>query len=250
MRKFGLIGFPLGHSFSAGYFDSKFHMENIRDCSYRNYPLTDIEELPGLIGSDPEIIGLNVTIPYKTEVIRYLDYIDPEAEKVGAVNVLKINRSDGRFHIRGFNSDIYGIRATLMPFAVEELRNALILGTGGSSKAMSHVLSEMHVHFSLVSRTVKPDCLTYRDVQTGLPAGTRLIVNTTPVGMLPDIGQKPDIRYDLLTGDHILFDLIYNPEKTAFLKAGEERGCRILNGLKMLYSQAERSWEIWNDPAF
>ncbi len=250
MRKFGLIGFPLGHSFSASYFGSKFQRENISDCSYANYPLKGIEELPGLIGSDTELSGLNVTIPYKTAVIRYLDHIDPEAEKVGAVNVLKISRPRGKPHISGFNTDIYGIRAVLMPFSVDELQNALILGTGGSSRAVSHVLSEMNVPFSLVSRTEKPGCLTYRDTDAELPSGTRLIVNTTPVGMFPDIEGKPDIHYDLLTRDHILFDLVYNPEKTAFLKAGEERGCRTLNGLKMLHSQAERSWEIWNDSAF
>lgn len=247
MRKFGLIGYPLGHSFSVRYFSEKFLKEKITGCSYKNYPLTGIEQLPGLIESDSEICGLNVTIPYKTEVIRYLNYIDPEAEKVGAVNVLKIKRSVGRVHISGFNSDIYGIRTTLMPFAVEELQNALVLGTGGSSRAVCHVLSEMDVFYTLVSRSEKPGCISYSDINEGLLRGIRLIVNTTPVGMYPHTEGKPDIRYYLLTEKHILFDLVYNPEKTAFLKEGEERGCKILTGLKMLYSQAERSWEIWND---
>lgn len=248
MRKFGLIGYPLGHSFSGKYFSEKFLKEKITGCSYNNYPLTSIEQLPGLIESDREITGLNVTIPYKTDVIRYLDNIDPEAEKVGAVNVLKIRRSGDTVHISGFNSDIFGIRATLMPFTPEDLQNALILGTGGSSRAVRHVLSGINVFYTLVSRYEKPGCIVYSAINESLLKGIRLIVNTTPAGMYPDTEGKPDIRYDLLTDKHILFDLVYNPEKTAFLKAGEERGCKILTGLKMLYSQAERSWEIWNDP--
>ncbi len=248
MRKFGLIGYPLGHSFSGKYFSEKFLKENITGCSYNNYPLTNIEQLPWLIESDTEISGLNVTIPYKTDVIRYLDHIDPEAEKVGAVNVLKIARSGSSVHISGYNSDIYGIQTTLMPFTPDDLQNALVLGTGGSSKAVCHVLSEMNVFYTLVSRSEKPGCIVYSDINEGLLRGIRLIVNTTPAGMYPDTEGKPDIRYDLLTEKNILFDLVYNPEKTAFLKAGEEKGCKILTGLEMLYSQAERSWEIWNDP--
>jgi len=248
MRKLGLIGYPLGHSFSGKYFSEKFRKEKIAGCSYINYPLTSIDQLPGLIGSDSEICGLNVTIPYKTAVIRYLDNIDPEAEKVGAVNVLKIRRSGSRVHISGFNSDIYGIQDSLAPFNPQDLQNALVLGTGGSSKAVCHVLSKINVFYTLVSRSEKPGCLSYSGINEDLLGGIRLIVNTTPAGMSPDIEGKPDIRYELLTDKHILFDLVYNPEKTAFLKAGEERGCKILTGLKMLYSQAERSWEIWNDP--
>jgi shikimate dehydrogenase len=248
MRKFGLIGYPLEHSFSSKYFSEKFRKEKINGCSYSNYPLTNIEQLTDLIDSDKEICGLNVTIPYKKEVISYLDHIDPEAEQVGAVNVLKIIRSAGMVQIRGYNSDIFGIRATLMPFKPEELQNALVLGTGGSSKAVCYVLKKLNVNYTLVSRTGKPGCITYSDINADLLKEIRLIVNTTPAGMYPDTEGKPDIRYELLTDRNILFDLVYNPEITSFLKAGEERGCKILTGLKMLFSQAEKSWEIWNDP--
>ena len=160
---------------------------------------------------------------------------------------MKIKWSGGKVHISGFNSDIYGIRATLIPFTPRDLQNALILGTGGSSRAVCHVLSGMNVFYTLVSRSEKPGRLAYSDINEVLLGGIRLIVNTTPIGMYPLTEGKPDIRYELLTDKHILFDLVYNPEKTAFLNEGEERGCKILTGLKMLYSQAERSWEIWND---
>jgi len=249
MRKFGLIGYPLGHSFSKKYFSEKYLRENIRDCVYNNYPITSIAQLPKLISSDPELEGLNVTIPYKTEVIKHLDIIDPEAKEVGAVNVLKIKRSKDKILILGFNSDTYGVREALLPFLSGNLANAIVLGTGGSSKAVCHVLKKINVHYTLISRNKKPGCLTYSEISPEMLNNTQLIVNTTPLGMYPEISSKPDLKYDLLDEKHILFDLVYNPEITAFLKAGKERGCRILTGLKMLHSQAERSWEIWNDDA-
>jgi shikimate dehydrogenase len=247
MRKFGLIGYPLGHSFSKKYFYEKFSVENIMDCVYDNYPIPCITQLPGLISSDPELEGLNVTIPYKTEVIKFLDRIDPEAKEVGAVNVLKIKRSKDKIFLSGFNSDTYGIRETLLPFLSGNLANAIVLGTGGSSKAVCHVLKKINVKYTLISRDRKQGCMTYSDISPGMLNNTRLIINTTPLGMYPDINSKPDLKYDLLNEKHILFDLVYNPEITAFLKAGSERGCRTLTGLKMLHSQAERSWDIWNN---
>jgi shikimate dehydrogenase len=247
MRKFGLIGYPLGHSFSKKYFSEKFSKENIKDCVYDNYPVPYITRLPILISSDPELEGLNVTIPYKTEVIKYLDRIDPEAEEIGAVNVLKIRRSVNKTLVSGFNSDIYGIHETLLPVLSGDLINAIVLGTGGSSKAVCQVLKKINVHYTLISRERKSGCMTYTDISPGMLKDTKLIINTTPLGMYPEINSKPDLRYDQLSEHHILFDLVYNPEITSFLKEGKERGCRILTGLKMLYSQAERSWEIWND---
>jgi shikimate dehydrogenase len=245
MRKFGLIGYPLGHSFSKKYFTEKFLREQIKGCSYENYPLTNIVQISDLI-SDKDIEGLNVTIPYKSSVIQFLDRIDPEAEQVGAVNVIKIKRKNGKPGLTGFNSDITGIMDTLNQVLNPEIKNALVLGTGGSSKAVCHVLKKINVHYTLISRIRKPGCLIYSEINAGILEDNLLIINTTPLGMYPEPDSKPDLNYDLLGSRHILFDLVYNPEFTSFLKNGKERGCTTLSGIKMLHSQAERSWEIWN----
>jgi shikimate dehydrogenase len=247
MRKFGLIGYPLGHSFSKKYFTDKFAMEHVDDCSYENYPLRDINMLPGLISSEPQLAGLNVTIPYKTGVLRFLDVTDPEAAETGAVNVIRIRRTGNRIRLYGFNSDITGIRASLLPLLRPDVKNAIVLGTGGGSKAVCHVLGKISVHYTLISRTPKSGCLTYADIVPEMISQAQLIINTTPLGMYPETESLPDLNYDLLNSRHILFDIVYNPEVTAFLRKGQERGCTTLNGLGMLISQAERSWEIWND---
>jgi len=249
MRKFGLIGYPLGHSFSKKYFSEKFLQEKIKDCSYDNYPLTSIDQLPDLIRNEG-MEGLNVTIPYKSAVIEYLDEIHPEADAIGAVNVIKIRRTQGGIELHGFNSDITGIRDTLIPVMKPAINKALVLGTGGSSKAVCYVLKKINVHYTLISRDKKSGCLTYHDINSGIITNTQLIINTTPLGMYPDTESKPDLDYNLLNDKHILFDLVYNPEITSFLRMGMERGCKILPGIKMLYSQAERSWEIWNNDSF
>lgn len=245
MRKFGLIGYPLGHSFSKKYFTEKFSTEHIENCFYENYPIASIDQLPDLI-TDSCLEGLNVTIPYKSAVIKYLDKSDPEADAVGAVNVIRINRRNNKTELYGFNSDITGIRDTISPLLNRRIKNALVLGTGGSSKAVCFVLKSLSVPYTLISREKKPSCLTYSELTPELMRKSRLIINTTPLGMYPDIESKPDLRYEFLGSKHILFDLVYNPEMTAFLKTGKERGCTLISGLKMLYSQAERSWEIWN----
>lgn len=249
MRKFGLIGYPLGHSFSKKYFTEKFLREHIKDCSYENYPLAAIGQLPDLI-LDRDIEGLNVTIPYKSTILEYLDMIDPEADAIGAVNVIRIKRSKNKAELSGFNSDIAGIRDTLLPLINDDIKNALVLGTGGSSKAVCYILKGLNVHYTLISREKKPGCLTYSEITPGIIGNTQLFINATPLGMYPDTGSKPELRYDLLNSRQILFDLVYNPEITSFLRMGKERGCTILSGLKMLYSQAEKSWEIWNKDLF
>lgn len=249
MRKFGLIGYPLGHSFSKNYFNEKFSGNDYTDCSYENYPLTKLSQITDLI-KDKEIEGLNVTIPYKTSVCGFLDTIDSEAESIGAINVIKIKRAAGKTELKGFNSDITGIMDTLAPVINPEVRNALVLGTGGGSKAVCHVLKKLNVNYILISREKKSLCLTYSDIDAQILMNTQLIVNTTPLGMYPKTEDMPDLKYNLLGDRHILFDLVYNPEITAFLKMGVERGCSVLTGLKMLYSQAERSWEIWNSDLF
>jgi shikimate dehydrogenase len=248
MRKFGLIGYPLGHSFSKKYFTEKFSREHIKGCSYENYPLTNISQITDLI-RDNELEGLNVTIPYKSSVIKFLDKIDPEADAIGALNVIKIKRTTGKTELRGFNSDMTGIMDTLIPVLSPEIKNALVLGTGGSSKAVCYVLTKLNIHYTLISREKQSFCLTYSDINSEILGKTRLIINTTPLGMYPEIKSKPDLNYDLLGSRHILFDLVYNPEITEFLKIGKERGCTVLSGIKMLHSQAERSWGIWNNDA-
>lgn len=246
MRKFGLIGYPLSHSFSKKYFSQKFLLEKLDNCSYELYPLTSIEKLPELIRNEG-VEGLNVTIPYKSAVIQYIDRISPEADEVGAVNVIKISRKRTGLILNGFNSDITGIMDTLLPVMSPEIRNALVLGTGGSSKAVCYVLNKINVHYTLISRTLKPGTITYADVNSDILRKTQLIINTTPLGMFPDTEGIPSLDYSSLGETHILFDLVYNPEITSFLRIGKERGCKILTGIKMLCSQAERSWEIWND---
>jgi shikimate dehydrogenase len=191
-----------------------------------------------------------VTIPYKSEIIRLLDNTEAEAEEIGAVNVIKIKRTGNLIKLIGFNSDVTGIRDTLLPCITENVRNALVLGTGGSSKAVCHVLNNFGLKVDLVSRNRKPGVLSYSDIDAKIIEGTQLIVNTTPLGMFPNIENKPDIDYKKLNSNHILFDLVYNPELTSFLKMGAEQGCRLLSGIKMLHSQAEKAWEIWNSDSF
>jgi shikimate dehydrogenase len=247
MRRFGLIGFPLGHSFSKKYFSEKFSREKIEDCLYENYPIASVDELPRLVSSEG-VLGLNVTIPYKSQVLKFLSYIDPEASEIGAVNVIKIKRDEGQTRMLGFNSDITGIFDTLQPYSEIIPRTSLVLGSGGSSKAVCHVLGKLGFSFKVVSRQAVQGCISYKDLTHDLLQKTSIIVNTTPLGMFPDISSKPPVNYDLLNKRHVLFDLVYNPEITSFLREGKERGCTILTGLTMLYSQAERSWQIWNDP--
>jgi shikimate dehydrogenase len=247
MRKYGLIGYPLGHSFSKKYFTDKFLSEHIHDCSYENYPLKRLNAFREWVSEENALCGLNVTIPYKSEIIRLLDITEKEAEEIGAVNVIKIERNGCLVKLIGFNSDVTGIRDTLMPFISENVRNALVLGTGGSSKAVCYVLKKLGLKVDIVSRNRKPGVITYSDIDPAKIDQTQLIINTTPLGMFPNIESLPDLNYKLLNSNHILFDLVYNPELTSFLKMGVEQGCKILSGIKMLHSQAEKTWEIWNN---
>ena len=247
MRKFGLIGYPLGHSFSKKYFTEKFITEHISDCSYENYPLKNLDEFRELIVSDQQLTGLNITIPYKSEIFRFLDVIESEAAVIGAVNVIKIRRHEGQIKLYGYNSDVTGIRDTLLPFIKENVRNALVFGTGGSSRAVCHVLKKFGLNIDRVSRKRKPGILVYSDIDSEIINRTQLIINTTPLGMFPNIESRPEINYKMLNKTHILFDLVYNPEITTFLRLGAEQGCSTISGITMLYSQAEKAWEIWNN---
>lgn len=247
MRKFGLIGYPLGHSFSKKYFTEKFSREKIIDCVYENFQLENLDHFRGIVQSDNDLCGLNITIPYKTSIIRFLDNMETEASEIGAVNVVKILRQSDQIVLNGYNSDVTGIRETLLPFIDKNIRNALVLGTGGSSRAICYVLEKLGIKIEKVSRERKPGMLTYSDLDSSIIGNTQLIINTTPLGMFPGIQTKPDIDYKMLNKNHILFDLVYNPELTSFLRMGAEQGCTILSGIKMLHSQAEKSWEIWNN---
>lgn len=241
-RSFGLIGYPLSHSFSKRYFTEKWAREVINNCSYELFPLKDIRALPEVISSHPNLEGLNVTIPYKEAVIPYLHELTEAAKAVGAVNVITIRKGK----LTGYNSDVYGFEETLRPHVQEWHRQALVLGTGGAAKAVVYVLQQLAINYQLVSRTAGPNTLTYQQVTPELLAKTGLIINTTPLGMYPHIDDGPALPYEAVTSRHLFFDLIYNPEKTLFLQRAEQNGASILNGHQMLVLQAEKSWEIWN----
>lgn len=238
MKHFGLIGRPLGHSASAAYFTKKFTLEGI-DADYSLYELDSIEQVESLRG---KLSGFNVTIPYKKAIIPYLATISPEAEAVGAVNCVKID-SAGRMH--GYNTDVVGIRASLQGFDLRGKR-ALVLGTGGASAAVVAVLKQMGACVTLVSRHQSEGVITYEDITDKVVENTTIIVNATPVGMYPNTTVSPQLPYNALTDAHILFDLVYNPAQTEFLKQGLRRGATTIEGTQMFYSQAEASWSIWN----
>jgi shikimate dehydrogenase len=247
MKKYGLIGYPLSHSFSKSYFAEKFQNEGIEDCSYENYPLENISELTPLIQRETNLYGLNVTIPYKQEVKQYLNFIDKEAEAIGAVNTVRIERKSNDIKLEGYNTDVYGFEISLCKQLKSHHQKALILGTGGASLAVQYVLSKLNIEWSLVSRTGSDNILSYKDITSKLLADRYLIVNTTPLGMYPNIDNYPPIPYEALTNKHYLYDLVYNPLETSFLKKGKTQGAAIKNGLEMLHLQAEKAWNIWNN---
>ncbi len=243
MRKFGLIGYPLGHSFSGKYFTEKFSRANINDCIYSNFEIASIAELPGIL-RDSELAGLNVTIPYKESVIPFLHMKDPVVEEIAACNCIKIvNRK-----LTGYNTDVTGFEISLVEKLTVKDKHALILGTGGSSKAVAWVLKKKGIKFLFVSRnkSILENQITYKEMSQEIVAAYPLIINTTPLGMEPKTGDCPPIPYQWIGPGHYLFDLIYNPVKTLFLQKGEKTGARIKNGSDMLAIQAEASWNIWN----
>lgn len=243
MNLFGLIGYPLSHSFSEKFFTEKFQRENIDNASYRLFPIENIGELPFLLKKHPEIKGLNVTIPYKEKVIPFLHEINPEAKKAGAVNTIKVNKGK----LKGYNTDIYGFEASLPLQMEEHYKKALILGSGGASKAVLYVLEKFGMEVSIVSRKKGKGDFTYNELNSELINEHKLIVNTTPLGSFPDIQKAAQLPYRAIGSSHYLYDLIYNPSETLFLKKGREKGAKTTNGYKMLELQAEKSWDIWQD---
>lgn len=248
---YGLIGYPLIHSFSISFFNRKFEAENI-PAEYRNFEIPSIEDFPALLASQPLLAGMNVTIPYKEKVIQYLDDLDPLAARAGAVNVIKFVRGKkgkvlDNCRLIGHNSDVYGFTESIRPFVNASRRRALVLGTGGASKAVCVGLDMLGVEPQLVSRTKRPGILSYADLSQEIMDDHKIIVNTTPVGMYPHVDKAPEIPYDLLTPEHLCYDLIYNPDDTRYMQLAREHGAEVKNGLEMLLLQAFRSWEIWND---
>ena len=244
-KLFGLVGKNISYSFSKGYFAEKFEQEGLSDHEYVNFDIQSIDEFPQIIHEFRfRLKGLNVTIPYKQEVFKHLDKVHKTAKKVGAVNTIRFTK---RGNLKGYNTDVFGFKNSLMPLLKEHHTKALILGTGGASKAIAYVLKSLEIEYFKVSRNpMKKKEISYDDLSRELVVNHPLIINCTPLGTFPNVTQKPNIPYQYLDENHLLYDLIYNPEKTAFLKEGEERGAQIKNGLEMLIGQAEEAWRIWN----
>ena len=246
MDQYGLIGYPLDHSFSKSYFEDKFRNEKV-NANYHLFPITDLAGFKNLIETNPNLRGLNVTIPYKQQIIPLLDELDETAQEIQAVNCIRFQRNANGIRLVGFNTDAYGFQESLKSLANNLPDKALILGTGGASKAVSFVFDRLHIEHLFVSR--KPHAckhIQYATLNKQLLDEFRFIVNTSPVGMYPNPLQFPDIPYDLLNENNLLYDLIYNPEETQFLKKGSASGAQIKNGMEMLHLQAGKSWQIWN----
>ena len=239
---YGLIGYPLSHSFSKRYFTEKFQREGIKDSEYELFEIATIDLLPTVFDQNPTLKGLNVTIPYKQQVMAYVDELDPVAERIGAVNTVRLR--DGKK--TGFNSDYYGFHDSLIPWLNGvTISNALVLGTGGASRAVVCVLSDLGIDYTYVSRKASDQTISYTDLRASDLQNYSLIINTTPLGMSPNTETFPDLAYDQLTPNHYCYDLVYNPEQTAFMKKAQAMGAQTKNGLEMLQRQAEKSWEFW-----
>jgi shikimate dehydrogenase len=263
MKKYGLIGYPISHSFSKKYFTEKFEKENIQDHVYELFSLQNISDLPQLLRANPDLCGLNVTIPHKIGVMFYLDWIDPDAKKVDAVNCIRISEesaiaaafsgevgiSGHEFKLEGFNTDIYGFEYSLKPLLQAHHKKAIVLGNGGAARAVKFVLKKLGIDFIIATRRGGPGEVLLSSLTKAHFSERSLIINCTSAGNWPNVEDYPDIPYEYITSKHLLYDLIYNPEVTAFLRKGLDHGATIKNGYEMLELQAERSWEIWNSSA-
>lgn len=245
MRKFGLIGHPLSHSFSQQYFTKKFEAEGI-EAEYVNFPIESLDELENIIRSEPDLVGLNVTIPYKTTIIPLINNMSSCANSIQSVNTVCIERIGGDYNLKGANTDVIGFKTSIEEFVAGH-DMALILGTGGAAKAAFHVLEDMGVECECVSRSPDDGDFVYEELTAEDVWEHSIIVNCTPLGMYPNVSGAPDIPYESITPEHVLYDMIYNPAETVFLKNGRKRGAKTINGLRMLERQAEESWKIWND---
>ncbi len=246
MRLFGLIGQSLSHSFSERYFKQKFRKEGLTDCDYRNFEIPTIEDFLELIKLFPELRGVNVTIPYKRQIMKFLDFIDEKAKQAGAVNVVLIKRYAHKNILKGYNTDTYGFESTVLNVLKDTSVKALILGTGGAAHSVSYVFRKLGIEYEYVSRISQIEVkFLYQDLTERIINEYKLIVNTTPLGMYPHTSAAPDMPYEYLTNEHILIDLIYNPPLTKFLEYGKKAGSTVINGQEMLIKQAEKTWEIF-----
>jgi shikimate dehydrogenase len=242
-KLYGLIGYPLGHSFSKQYFTEKFQKEGLDNCAYELFPLQDIAEITELLANHPNLAGLNVTIPYKEKVLPYLHAQSPVVQQVGAANTIQIQNGILTAH----NTDVIGFEQSFAPLLQPHHTRALVLGTGGASRAAQYVLRQRNIPYVLVSRNARPGAITYRDIDANIMEKNPIIINCTPAGMLPNENTFPDIPYRYLTPSHYLFDMVYKPATTVFMQKGMEQGARVKNGFDMLLIQAEASWKIWNE---
>jgi shikimate dehydrogenase len=246
MRKFGLIGKTLGHSFSKKYYLEKFEKENIQDVGYDLYELSSIDQLVKLYESNPELLGINITIPYKEEAIPYVDELSDEAKAMQAINCVQIRRNGSTSYLKGYNTDAFGFEESFKKHLKPDHQKALILGYGGAAKAVKYVLEKLRIDYQIVSRSQSSNALSYQDLTKDILESHSIIINCSPVGTYPNVLECPNIPYEYITSKHYLYDLIYNPEETLFLKKGRENGACTTNGLEMLTLQAEKNWEIWN----
>lgn len=259
MKLFGLIGYPLSHSFSKKFFTEKFEKQHIRETEYHLFPIEHISQLPALLNKHPNLCGLNVTIPYKLHVMKYLDWMEENAIRAGAVNCIRITAESPvtaafsgevgirghNFRLEGFNTDMYGFEMSLRPLLKSRHHQALVLGDGGAARAIKCVLDNLNINYKVVTRRAVEGNLLFKDLTPWHMEEYPLIINTTPLGTAPNVDECPPIPYEAITHRNLLYDLVYNPEKTLFLKKGEEHGAVIKNGYEMLVLQAEKSWEIW-----
>lgn len=245
MTKYGLIGYPLGHSFSIGYFNEKFRNEGI-DAEYINYEIPSINGLVEILETTPELKGLNVTIPYKQQVMKFLHAVSPEAKAIGAVNVIRVEHKGNKTFLKGYNSDVIGFTKSIEPLLEKYHQKALILGTGGAAKAVNYGLRSLGLETLFVSRTKKKDAVTYQELKPKHIETYNVIVNCTPAGMYPRIDECPDLPYEAMNNHTLLYDLLYNPDETLFMRKGAAQGATVKNGLEMLLLQAFAGWEFWN----
>lgn len=240
---FGLVGRNISYSFSAGYFKKKFEKLKLDNVSYRNFDIDEIEELPYIIKNTKGLKGLNVTIPYKEEILPLLDKLSKNAKIIGAVNTITISKKG---KLKGYNTDYYGFKKSLQPLLEKHHKKALILGTGGAAKAVAFALRKLKIEYDFVSRSGNEEMYGYADLTKDVFNEYHIIINTSPVGTFPDVEECPELNYSLFTKKHIAYDLVYNPEETRFLRQAKENGAKTMNGYKMLVYQAERAWKIWN----
>lgn len=258
MKKYGIIGYPLVHSFSLDYFTEKFKKEGLSDCEYQAFPIQNISDLPEILKNNPDLCGLNVTHPHKIGVIYFLDKLDEAAREIDAVNCIKIvnsrpvesffsgELSSLKVRLEGYNTDAYGFEKSLTPLLKKHHQKALVLGDGGASRAVAYVLRKLHIEYQIVSRRARSKQVAYKDLNAEIMAENLLIINTTPLGTFPETSACAEIPYEYFTDKHLAYDLVYNPAESEFLKRAKAYGASTKNGLEMLHIQAEKAWEIWN----